>query len=67
MCFRDPVENLAGHLACPEREPWNEGYSISLTVIDHIIPFTVSETVTVLHRDDGNNLACSLNVFPRDV
>src|ERR1700678_751520 len=66
-CFCDAVENLAGHPAGAEREPWDEGDLIALAVVDDIIPFAVGETVAVLYGDDGHNLARALDVLLGDI
>ena len=49
------------------REPRDERNFILLTIVHHVIPFAVRETVTILHRDDWHNLARPLNVFAGDV
>ena len=67
MGLSDLVKHIASDLACSERKPWNEYDSIAFTIIHHIVPFTVGEAISVLHRGDGDNFARSLDVLLRDV
>src|SRR5712692_2110168 len=67
MCLRDPVQHVAGDFACPQWEPGNKCNSIALTIIHQVIPFAVRKAIAVLHRDDRNNSARSLDVLLRDV
>src|SRR5229473_2130537 len=67
MCLRDPVQHVAGDFACPQREPGNKGNSIALTIIHQVIPFTVRKAIAVLHGDDRDNSARSLDVLLRNV
>jgi hypothetical protein len=59
--------HLAGYFAYPQWEPGNEGNSIALTIIHDVVPFAVRKTIAVLHRNDGNNSARSLDVLLRNV
>src|SRR6266576_3422440 len=67
MCLRDSVQHLAGNSASSQWKPGNEGNSIALTIIDHVVPFAVRKAIAVLHRDNWDDLACSLDVLLRDV
>src|SRR5437588_13054169 len=67
VCLRDSVQHLAGYFACPQWEPGNEGNLIALTIIHHVVPFAVRKTIAVLHRNDRDNSARSLDVLLRDV
>src|ERR1700730_354415 len=61
---RDSIEHLAGN---SQREPGNKSNFIALAIIHHIVPFAVGKTIAVLHGDDRNNSASSLDVLLRDV
>src|SRR5260370_14812666 len=63
MCLRDPVQHVAGNFACPQWEPGNKGNSIGLTIIHHVIPFTVRKAIAILNGDDRDNSARSLDVL----
>jgi len=54
-------------LCLPQWEPGNKGNSIALTIIHQVIPFAVRKAIAVLHRDDRDNSARSLDVLLRDV
>src|SRR5216684_83453 len=65
------LRNLAQHFAsiftCSQREPRNKRNSIALTIIDHVVPFAVGKAIAVLHGDNRDDFACSLDVFLRNV
>ena len=65
------IGNLIEHFTCnpprAEWEPGDEHDSISLAMIDNVVPFAISKTVAVLDRGDRNDLASSLNVLLSDV
>src|SRR6202040_3152883 len=65
--LRDSVKHFPGNLAGSQWEPGDKGSSITLTIIHHVVPFTVGKAIAILHRDDGNNFACSLDVLLRHV
>src|SRR5438445_572270 len=67
VCFCDSIKHLAGNLASSQREPGNKGDFIALAIVHHVVPFAVGKAITVLHGNDGNNLACALDMFLRDV
>src|SRR5882762_1128035 len=67
MCLCDSVQHFAGNFACPQWKPGNKGNSIALTIIHQVIPFAVRKAVAVLHGDDRDYSACSLDVLLRDV
>ncbi len=64
---RDPVQHLAGDFTGSQWEPGNKSNFIALTIIHHVVPFTIGEAVAVLHRDDRDNFASSLDVLLRNV
>src|ERR1700680_1124474 len=65
--LRDSVKHFPGNPACSQRKPWDKRNSIALTIIHYVIPFTVGKAVAVLHGDDRDNSARSLDVLLRDV
>src|ERR1700757_1996868 len=65
--FRNAVQYFPRNLAGSEWEPGNKSDSVVLTIILHVIPFAVSKTVAVLHRDDRNDFASSLDVLLCDI
>src|SRR5215475_3305184 len=67
MCSRDLTEDITGDLARCERKPRNEHNSVAFTIIHDVVPFAIGKTVSVLDRDDGNNLAPTLDMLPRNV
>src|SRR5205807_8552556 len=54
-------------LPAPNGNQGNEGNLIALTIIHHVVPFAVRKAIAVLHRDDRDNSARSLDVLLRDV
>src|SRR5215475_3779336 len=67
MCSRDLTEDITGDLARCERKPRDEHNSVAFTKIYDVVPFAIGKTVSVLDRDDGNNLARTLDVLPRNI
>ena len=67
VCSRDLIECLPGNPACPQWKPRDEGDSILLAMIHHIIPLTIGEAITVLHRNNGDDPARPLDVLLSDV
>src|SRR6266849_706671 len=67
VCLGNLVKHVAGNFACPQWEPGNKGNSIALTIIHHVIPFAVGKAIAVLHRNDRDNSASSLDVLLRNV
>src|SRR6267143_7118118 len=65
--LRDSVKHFPGNLACSQWEPGDKSNSTTLTIIDHVVPFAVGKAIAILHRDDGDDLACSLDVLLRNV
>ena len=63
----DLVEYLPRESACSQWEPRDEGDSVALTIIHHVIPFTIRKTIAILHGNDGDDLACPLDVLLRDI
>src|SRR6516164_67950 len=63
----DLVEYLPRESARSQWEPQDEGDSIALTIIHHVIPFTIRKTIAILHGNDGDDLACPLDVLLRDI
>src|SRR6267142_620443 len=64
---RDSVKHLAGNLARSQWEPGNKGNFIALAIIHHVVPFAVGKAIAVLHGDDRDNSARSLDVLLGDV
>src|ERR1700686_3856631 len=67
VSLRDAAENFSRDFACPQWEPRNKSNPVALTIIHYVVPFPVGKAIAVLHGDDRDNFACSLNVFLRDV
>src|ERR1700723_986940 len=67
VCLGDLVEHFTGNFAGSQGVPGNEGNSITLTIVHHVVPFAICKAIAVLHRDDWNNSACSLDVLLGDV
>ena len=67
MCFCDSIEHFAGNFASSQWEPGNKDDFIAFTIVHHVVPFAVGKAITVLHGNDGNNFACALDMFLRDV
>src|SRR6185369_14179839 len=67
VSLRDAAEHFSRNFARSQWKPGNECNSIALTIIHHIVPFPVGKAIAVLHRHDGDNLACSLDVLLCDV
>src|ERR1700674_3974299 len=65
--LRDSVKHFPGNLACSQWEPGDKGNSITLTITHYVVPFAVGEAIAILHRDDGDNFARSLDVLLRHV
>src|SRR5207302_368016 len=61
------VKHAAGNFACPQWEPGNKGNSMALTIIHQVIPFAVRKAIAVLHGDDRDNSARSLDVLLRNI
>src|SRR5437667_4636118 len=66
-CLGNVVQHVAGNFACPKWEPGNKGNAIAHTIIHHVIPFAVRKAIAVLHGDDRDNPARSLDVLLRNV
>src|SRR5438270_2285885 len=54
-------------LGLAERSPGKKCDIVLLAVIGDEIRFPVSEAISVLHGDDRDNLACSLNMLARHI
>src|SRR5260370_27811427 len=67
VCLGNLVQYFARNFTCSQREPRNEGNSIALTIIHHVVPFAVREAIAVLHGDDRDNFARSLAMLLRNV
>ncbi len=67
VCLRDSVQHLAGNFASSQWEPGNKGNSSSVTIVHHVVPFTVGKAIAVLHGNDRDNSARSHDVLERDV
>ncbi len=67
MCLGDSVKHFPGNFACSQREPGNKGNSIALAIIHHVVPFAIRKAIAVLHGNDWDNFARSLDVLLRDV
>src|SRR6266446_1492539 len=67
VCLRDSIEHLAGDFARPQWKPRDESIFIALAIIHHVVPFAVGKAIAVLHGDDRDNSARSLDVLLRDV
>src|ERR1700694_383316 len=65
--LRDSVQHFPGNLACSEWKPGDKGNSIMLTITHYVVPFAVGKAIAILHRDDGDNFARSLDVLLRHV
>src|SRR5882762_5606180 len=63
VCLCDSTEHLAGHFARSQWEPWNKSNFIALAIIHHVVPLAVGKAIAVLHGDDRDNPACSLDVL----
>src|SRR6266478_5123273 len=63
VCLRDSVKHLAGNFARSQWEPGNKSNFIALAIIHHVVPFTVGKAIAVLHGDDRDNSARSLDVL----
>ena len=57
---------LMSHAAGLERLPWHERDPLAIAVVDDRFPFAVRDVVTVLHRDDGEELLRALNLRHAD-
>src|SRR5580693_2853378 len=67
VCPRDSAQHLAGNFACTEWKPGDKSNSVTLTIVHNVVPFTVGKAVAILHGDDRDNSARSLDVLLRDV
>src|ERR1700674_3668378 len=65
--LRDSVKHFPGNLAGSQWEPGDKGNSIALTITHYVVPFAVGKAIAILHRDDGDNFARSLDVLLRYV
>src|SRR5260370_1481432 len=65
--LRDSVKHFTGNRACSQWEPGDKGTSIMLTITHYVVPFAVGKAIAILHRDDGDNFARSLDVLLRHV
>src|ERR1700726_2919646 len=65
--LRDSVKHFSGNLAGSQWEPGDKSNSVALTITHYVVPFTVGKAIAILHRDDGDNLARSLDVLLRHV
>src|ERR1700687_2245562 len=65
--LRDSAKHFPGNLACSQWEPGDKGNSITLTITHYVVPFAVGKAIAILHRDDGDNFARSLDVLLRHV
>lgn len=63
MRFGNSVQYCSPNSPGPKWKPWNIGYPVPLAIVDDVIPFTVSEAIAVLHRDDRDNCASALDMF----
>ena len=60
VCLSDSIKHFASDFTSSQWKPRNEGNSIALTIIHHIVPFAVRKAIAVLHRDERDNSARSL-------
>src|SRR5216684_4698597 len=67
VSLRDAAKHFSSNSACAQWEPRNKGNSIALTIIHHVVPFAVRKAIAVLHGNDRDNSAGSLDVFLRNV
>src|SRR6266852_2743974 len=67
VSLRDAAKHFSSNSACPQWEPGNKGNSVALTIIHHVIPFAVRKAIAVLHGDDRDNSARSLDMLLRNV
>src|SRR5579884_967011 len=67
VSFLNLGEGVAYNFSCAQRKPRNECDAVALAVVHYVIPFAIGETIAVLNRHDGHNLACALDVLSRDV
>src|SRR5215475_2788832 len=67
MCLCYALKNFTRHLPRSQWKPRNEGDAILLTVVDHVVPFAIGETVAILHRYDRHNLSGTRNMLSRHV
>src|ERR1700694_5008308 len=61
--LRGLVKGVAANLARSQWEPRNKGNSIAVTIFHHVVPFAVGKAVAVLHTDDRDDSACSLDML----
>src|SRR6266849_8299312 len=67
MRLRDSVQHVARNFASSQWEPRDKGNSVALTIIDYVVPFAVGKAIAVLHGDDRDDFACSLDVLLCDI
>src|SRR6267154_3804655 len=67
VCQGDSVKHLAGDLTGSQWEPRYKNNSVAFTIVRHVVPFAIRKAVAVLHRDDRNDFARSLDVLLCDV
>src|SRR5439155_26491856 len=58
-----PLGGLLRSLTSPQRKPGNEHDSILLAVVHHVVPLTICEAITILHRNDRHDLASAFDVL----
>src|SRR5579864_6194137 len=63
----DLIEDFAGGPSASQGEPGNKSYSVALTIIQDVIPFTVGKTVAILDGDDRDDAARALDVLLGDI
>src|SRR6266446_7761533 len=67
VCIRDGVKHFASNFAGSQRIPGDKSDFIALTIIHHIVPFTVRKAITILYGNDRHDSARSLDVLSRDI
>jgi hypothetical protein len=64
VAFCDRVQLSAGSSQASgcHREPWDEGQSVFFAIFQHVLVLPVTQVVQVLHADDVDHLAGSVNL-----
>src|ERR1700688_1914634 len=67
VSLRDAAKHFSSNSACSQWEPWDKGDCIAFTISHHVVPFPVRKAIAVLHGDDRDDFARSLDVLLRNV
>src|SRR5215203_2953833 len=62
VAFGDTIEDWVLEGSGREREPGNKGQTFAFTVCDLVLPLPIRHIVEVLHRDDWQHFASSLDL-----